>query len=383
MKRLFATTTVILAVTTLAAGCQSKKSTVGATQSSTVKPASVKKAKIETPPNTYLTSVLKPYTQRLAEDKSTQSLNRMTYSQFYYRNHAWHWSLTTKAHQKIRQAKIVAASSKTEEGIVKLTAVAPNSDKYTLTLDLINAPDFYTVKSTYGDHGGIKGTFVNDDTTGQWTAGVPSDLRGSWKSDYHAGTGPKGKKDVHEQDCLSLSEKGLYRHLLMFDKNYSLQDQGSFDYANDEPYYQELGHGKYLLKTYNDGYLMGAMTAQVSGKSLTWKDHGQVETYTQNSTTPDRPMGRDDSPALNLTDDQAKAWIKRHLGVDAPDASYQRIVKHGEVAYNVVNGAQDEANSAPHLMGCWRISRQGVLEQKAALGVPDSQYEPVSDDINH
>lgn len=53
------------------------------------------------------------------------------------------------------------------------------------------------------------------------------------------------------------------------------------------------------------------------------------------------------------------------------------------MAYDVVNGPKDAKAGEPYLLGCWRINGRGVLEREVMAGAPDSQYEPVSDDINH
>lgn len=100
------------------------------------------------------------------------------------------------------------------------------------------------------------------------------------------------------------------------------QAKVNYSFANNEPYYQKIGNNQYLFKVYTSGILAGVMRLKVTGKILTWYASNGAETFTQTSTTPGRKLGRDNSPALNLTGNQAKAWIKRHLGVYAPNASY-------------------------------------------------------------
>jgi len=339
MKKLLALGITLFASGGLLVGCQSSTASQSSKTTATQSTKTAKKVSQETPPKSAMTTVLAPLTAKLPEDQSTQTGNRSTYSQFYYRHHNWHWTLSKTDGQTIASGKVQTMTSDQGLGDHTLKMVANNGDDFTLTLTRSPKQQYYQVKTAYKN---IGGTYILGDNDKGWTAGVPSSLAGTWTTDFYTPQSPDANKVVYQRTRMLLSTGGFEEITSSFDKNHTyLPDlAGCGAGVNDHPCYQQQVDGTYLYKTYSGGRL--------------WL-------------------------VMRVTPHQVKVWAYRHglqtydLDKLSIESNSEGLDKNGEYSFMIREDRGDHTS----IVCNGKVTKKGVLEIQYDFG---KHYEPVSDD---
>jgi len=370
-------------------GCghhQTKSADKASSRQSVVKKQAATKAgasstKKETPKPSALTTLLNGLTQKNAEDRSTQSNGELTYSQFYYQKGNWHWQVTSQNRGTIASGTVDSIQS-SQDGDYKLAMKSPKGEAYTLELTYTNKSADYTVKTSY-QH--IKGVYIIGDTTGVWKTGAPSELVGTWSTGFAPSTRTDDKKIAYDRTRFFISDQSIDGQIDSFTKNYTVYQTGNGWGANNAVYYQSLGQGTYLLKTYSDKYLGSVYRVILSGNRLTVPEDGmEMKDMTKVANKPGMAFGFGNNPAKQLTEKQLDDWITRHLsdfggtthtykqsGISTPEKDSK-----GRVVVTVRDMGRDDI--APTI-GRFRVSSTGVLEWEDTSDGADI-WSPVSDD---
>lgn len=361
---------------------QSAKSS---TTQSTTKQTRSSATQQETPPASAMTTILSKLTNKVPEDQSSRTNGgETTYSQFYYRQHAWHWALSSAKRGTIVSSK-VGSLQKSAEGTYKLAMTTPKGTAYTLTLMTLGT--YYTVKTSY-QH--IAGTYIIQDNDQAWHRGAPQNLIGTWSTDIYPVTIQGEPKIVYERTRFYISSDDLDGNRMRFTKHYTMTSPGAGWGANDENYYKQLSGNTYLLKTYSSvsNGLMAVYRIQTVGQQIKmdFDDGHGTQTLSHVSDQPGLSVGEANSPATNLTKKQIQAWISRHLsdfGQEKHD--YQTPLymfshdKHGRINVDVYSDDPQQHAPAAAYIGQFRITANGVLEGSAPAP-SDMTWKVVSDD---
>jgi len=379
MKKLLALGITLFASGGLLVGCQSSTASQSSKTTATQSTKTVKKVSQETPPKSAMTTVLAPLTAKLPEDQSTQTGNRSTYSQFYYRHHNWHWTLSKTDGQTIASGKVQTMTSDQGLGDHTLKMVANNGDDFTLTLTRSPKQQYYQVKTAYKN---IGGTYILGDNDKGWTAGVPSSLAGTWTTDFYTPQSPDANKVVYQRTRMLLSTGGFEEITSSFDKNHTyLPDlAGCGAGVNDHPCYQQQVDGTYLYKTYSGGRLWLVMRVTPDKQGLKTTNDGKTEIFTKKvSTGTLLTLGMAQSSATNLTPHQVKVWAYRHglqtydLDKLSIESNSEGLDKNGEYSFMIREDRGDHTS----IVCNGKVTKKGVLEIQYDFG---KHYEPVSDD---
>ncbi|ANZ62379.1 hypothetical protein ABPD29_11250 [Secundilactobacillus paracollinoides] len=108
------------------------------------------------------TTALSPIAGKYIEDKSTQQASGVTYSNFYWKNGAWHW-VQSISRGLLQDAKVKSAST-SSEGIttLKMDDVG-DSNTFDLTLTPLQDNLGYNVKSSKAE---VNNSYMVGDTDG-------------------------------------------------------------------------------------------------------------------------------------------------------------------------------------------------------------------------
>ncbi|AYM01919.1 hypothetical protein [Levilactobacillus yiduensis] len=279
-------------------------------------------------------------------------------------------------------AKVVSLG-KSEYGESQLKVQKRNGDNDTVDLSRPDQGACYSVKSKALGHTAI---YLIGDTNGNWTAGAPSELTGTWSTHIYSVT-DSSSQDPYERTRFFISDKGVDGQKDTFTSRYTVANTGAGWGANDETQYKKLADNSYLLKTYSQRRFVSAYSAVLKNNQLTVNDGvDRLANLYKASVKPGQAFGFDNSSAKNLTSKQLEDWIGRHLK-DFNQGKHQfegtiylpSTDKQGRARVDVYEDKADSPVAAT--IGFFRVSAMGVLEAQIP-GDPNTgdEWYPVSDD---
>lgn len=270
------------------------------------------------------TTALSPIAGKYIEDKSTQQASGVTYSNFYWKNGAWHW-VQSISRGNVQEATVKSATTDASTHVTTLKMDAGTSPAYDLTLTPLADNLGYHVENDKED---INNSYMVGDTDGQWTSGAPTALQGNWVSGFVSSStalaGAQNKDYPYAKIHFSITADSTNGVNVLYhaNKKTDAAGEGAGWGANSDLSYKALGNDTYLLKSYNgtgaNASIMAYKVTEVSASQIDILFNGQSVSFTPDKTA---EANGDDSAAsassstqgatdtTHLTAKQVNDWV--------------------------------------------------------------------------